>query len=158
MPKFDLKKITAVKGKQEFYQLTIDDAPDYTKAKTDAEKNDCKTGVLDKFKASLERIYDKDYTGILTYMERVSNGQSCPKQKFRELKGRKKSDKVKDYEFKHGDLRVYCFKTDGGKIIAYCGYKNSQTEDILKFRSLKSQYLESIKPKKNDSGTTTSKS
>lgn len=141
MPKFDLKKITAVKGNQEFYQLTIDDFPDFSGVKNELEKNDKKTGVLDEFEARLEEKYKKDLKGILTYMNRVANGQSCPSTKFRELKGRIKSDKIKDYEFKHGDLRVYCFKTNGGKIVAVCGYKNQQTQDIAKLRSLKELYF-----------------
>lgn len=66
-------------------------------------------------------------------------------KKYHELTGRSKNDNVRDFEFKHGDLRVYCFKNDVGKIFATCGYKNNQIPDINKLRSLKNQYIESLK-------------
>ena len=73
MHKFDVKKISAIKGKQTFYQLTIDDNPDYHGAKSEEEKNERKTGVLDIYEESLEEIYLKDLRMIYTYMDRVAN-------------------------------------------------------------------------------------
>ncbi|MBO9573646.1 MAG: hypothetical protein J7497_15770 [Chitinophagaceae bacterium] len=144
MPNFDLKKITATKGKQLFYQLTIDDNPDYSDAETEEEKNERKTGVLDEYEAGLEKRYQKDLKMIYAYMDRVSNNLAVSGQKYHEL-DRPSGDRVKDFEFKHGDLRVYGFKHDSGKIITVGGYKNSQKADIQRLRSLKQQYLDSLK-------------
>ena len=130
MPKFDLKRMYAIKGAQEFYQLTIDDKPDLIGAHTDKEKNERKTGELDKFIKNLEVKYEKNIKMIFAYMDFVANNIPVSGVKYHELK-RPASDPVKDFEFKHGDLRVYAFKIPNGKIIAIAGYKNTQPQDIL---------------------------
>lgn len=145
MPKFDLKEITAVKGKQKFYQLTIDDNPDYKGVTTEEERNERKTGVLDEYEQQLETRYQKDMRMIYAYMEKVANNEHVSGKKYHELTDRPSSDKVKDFEFKHGDLRIYCFKSEEGKIFAVGGYKNSQDSDISRLRSLKNQYFDSLK-------------
>ena len=50
--------------------------------------------------------------------------------------------RVKEYEFKDGALRVYAIAKPEGKIIVMGGYKNRQKKDFKKFRSLKERYLE----------------
>lgn len=80
-------------------------------------------------------------------MERVANGQHVPGKYFHDLKGGK-NNTPKEYEFKHGDLRVYAIQDHRGKIIVLCGFKNKQRNEIVKFRALKEQYLNSLKPKK----------
>jgi hypothetical protein len=145
MPKFDLKEI--IKGRQTFYQLTIDDNPDYAGALTDAEKNDRKTGVLDIYEENLEAVYEKDIQKIHAYIERVANNQPVPGDKFHDLTDRPKNDLIVDYEFKSGDLRVYCFKITGGKVVVVGGYKNNQDADIRKCRSLKKQFFEQLNQK-----------
>ena len=144
MPKFDLKKITAIKGNQAFYQLTIDDNPDLSTAKTDAEINDLKTGVLDIYENSLEIKYKKNMIQIYNAMDRVAKNEHVPGEKYHEL-DRPKNDPYKDFEFKHGDLRIYAFKSEAGKIIALGGYKNNQDGDIQKMRSIKLQYFDTLK-------------
>lgn len=145
MPKFDLKKITAIKGKQNFYQLTIDDSPNYNGIETAEERNEKKTGVLDLYESELEKIYIKDLNMIYTYMDRVANNLPVSGKKYHELTDRPKNDIIKEYEFKHGDLRVYAIKHKIGKIFVLGGYKNNQVQDIKKVRSLKNQYLQSLK-------------
>ena len=145
MPKFDTKTITAVKGRQKFVQLTIDDDPDFTTTTTPDEKNDCKHGVLDEFEASLQANEKEHFARIITIMERVANLQPVPHTQFKDLNGRKKSDPIKDYEFKCGSLRVYAADMPNGKIVILGGYKNKQTEDIRKMRSRKKQYFDSLK-------------
>jgi len=144
MSNFDLKKITAIKGRQVFYQLTIDDNPVYDGVETEEEKNEKKTGILDIYESQLEKRYKKDLRMIYTYMIRVANNMQVSGAKYHEL-DRPKNDPVKDYEFKHGDLRVYAFKIHNGKIFVHGGFKNSQAKDIAILRSLKKQYLESLK-------------
>ena|ERR1700761_5245438 len=144
MPKFDLKKITAISGKQDFYQLTINDKPDFSKAETQEQRNEKKTGVLDIYESNLEENYEKDMVQIYNTMQRVANNEHVPGAKYHELTGRKKGDPYKDYEFKHGDLRVYAIKNDLGKIIILAGFKNEQEKNIRKMRLLKIEYFESL--------------
>ena len=139
MPIFGFKIITEVKGRETFYQLTINDSFKTTGKETPDEINAKKTGVLDDFENSLETKYQKDLRGIYTYMNLIAQGSSVSKEKFKDITPDK--EKVKEYEFKHGDLRVYAIKTEGGKIIMLAGYKNKQKDQIKKFRSLKKQYL-----------------
>ena len=148
MPKFDLKKVDAVIGVQEFYQLTIDDNPVFFGSETPEEINNLKKGVLDIYEAELEKKYKKNLVQIYSSMNRVANNQHVPGEKYHELTDRPKNDPYKDYEFKHGDLRVYAVKSPQGKIIILCGYKNQQKKDIVKMRSLKLQYFESLNQKK----------
>jgi hypothetical protein len=131
MVNFNLKKITLFKGIQPFYQLTIDGL-----------------GVLDEYIQDLEHTYRKDLIQILNAMERVANHQPVPGSKYHELNRRPKNDPFKDFEFKHGDLRLYGFKSETGKIILLGGYKNAQVKDIRRMRSLKWQYIESLKGNK----------
>ena len=66
-----------------------------------------------------------------------------PEKKFRELKGRKKNDIIKDYEIKKDANRIYLFKDDVGNIIVFGSTKNNQKEDIAKLRRLKVEYNKS---------------
>lgn len=133
----------AVKGRETFYQLTIDDTYTISGNETPEELNAKKTGVLDFFENSLEKKYKKNLNGIYTYMNLVAQGVSVPKEKFKEITPDKET--VKEYEFKNGDLRVYAIKTSAGKIILFPGYKNKQKKEINQFRELKRQYLLSLK-------------
>ena len=143
MSKFDLKQIDSIKGIQKFYQLTIDDKPDYSNLAEGETKNDRKTGVLDKYKTQLQSKYLKDLVSIYAYMERVANNEPVPGIKYHILE-RPKSDPYVDFEFKKGDLRVYGIQTPDGKVIVLGGYKNDQPADIRRLRSLKEQYFKSI--------------
>lgn len=145
MAKFDLKKISAIQGKQAFFQLTIDDDPDFEEAENEEARNERKTGVLDIYEAGLEAKYKKNLAQIYNAMQRVANNEHVPGEKYHELQNRPQNDPYKDYEFKHGDLRVYAIKDTVGKIIILCGYKNAQDNDIRKMRALKRQYFESLK-------------
>lgn len=147
MPKFDLKKIVAVKGVYPFYQLTIDNEVDFSECKTEEEINDKKEGILDLYEKTLQKRYKKDMVQIYNTMERVANNEHVSGEKYHELEDRPKNDPYKDYEFKHGDLRVYAIKDSVGKIIIFGGFKNSQKKDIRKMRALKINYFNSIKNK-----------
>jgi uridine kinase len=147
MPNFDLKLLTGVRGIQRFYQLTIDDNPVILVTDTLEQQNEKKIGVLDQYEKQLEEKYKPDLEKIYAYMDVIANNGSLPATKFRELK-RPGSDKDKDFEFKSGDLRVYAIKGEGSKIIVLCGYKNKQKKDINKMRSLKKQYVQSLKQSK----------
>jgi hypothetical protein len=142
MSTFDLKKIESIKGKYPFYQLTIDDNVEFSNLKEGETANDRKTGVLDLYEQQLQKKYKKDLIMIYAYMERVANNCHVDGRKYHILE-RPDNDPHVDFEFKHGDLRVYGIKSQEGKIIVLGGYKNEQETNIKKLRSLKKQFLES---------------
>ena len=125
MPTFALKKIEQVKGKINFYKLEIDGKCEF-----------------DEFCSAIERADgSKILLTIYAIMDSVANLSLLPKTKFRELKGRKASDKVKDYEIKKDAIRVYLFKDEIGNIVVFGGSKNNQKEDIARLRRLKEEYI-----------------
>ncbi|TVQ90222.1 MAG: hypothetical protein EA393_06165 [Bacteroidetes bacterium] len=128
MPIFALKKIEAIIGKQEFFEIIIDGKSQYE-------------DFCDKIKGNQQ--YNSELKTILSYMDLVANLQSLPEKRFKDITLAKET--VKEYEFKSKNLRAYAFhikKT--GKLVAYWGFKNSQKKDIVKFRSIKKQYLQSL--------------
>lgn len=125
MATFALQELTAVKGKQKFYMIFEGKYCQFKQYENDISNNK-------KYLSDLKRIY--------VYMNYVSNLMTLPYQKFHPL-----NNGDREYEFKSGDLRVYCFHLEKtGKIIAWGGFKNSQSEDIIQFRALKKRYLTSI--------------
>lgn len=122
MSKFALQIIDAVHGNQTFEKLLVDGVAPF-----DTFEN----GLEAQNRRSLEKIY--------FYMNEVANNRLLPKTKFRDVTPQK--EKVKEYEFKDGDLRVYAISKPGGKIVILGGCKNRQEKDFRTFRSLKAQYL-----------------
>ena len=90
-------------------------------------------------------------------MNEVANNRTLPNTKFKDVTPKK--EKVKEYEFKDGDLRVYGISTFGGKIIIMGGYNNRQKKDYRSFRSMKEQYLcqENNNTTDNETSRTTKK-
>lgn len=125
MHTFALIRIDQVKGKINFYKLEID--------------GECE---FDEFCEALENTDEKKVLNtIYATMDSVANLKLLPKTKFRELKGRRTSDKVKDYEIKKDAIRIYLFKDDKGNIVVFGGSKNNQKEDIARLRRLKEEYI-----------------
>ena len=128
MSTFVLKKLEAVVGKQQFFELAVDDNSQFD--------DYCQT-IKDN------KQYYSELLKIFTLMNQVSQLKMLPQTKFKDITPNKES--VKEYEFKSKHLRVYAFHLEKtGKIVAYGGYKNTQKDDIPKFRSYKSRYLKSI--------------
>lgn len=128
MSTFALENMEMISGRQHFDMLLVDNhAPFQT------------------FTDEIEEQYKGELHAIYAYMEDVANLKTLPETKFRVLKG--KNDGIKEFEFKSKHLRVYCIQQVGGKIVVIGGYKNSQAQDIRQFRSLKKQYLQSLKKK-----------
>ena len=140
MPKFALRNIEAVQGNQSFEKLLVDGIAPFDTFENDLEAKD---------KRSLEKIY--------FYMNEVANNRTLPNTKFKDVTPKK--ERVKEYEFKDGDLRVYGISKYGGKIIILGGYKNQQKKDYRTFRSLKDQYLkqETENTKQNEKSRTPKK-
>jgi len=131
MSKFALQSIDAVEGNQTFEKLLVDGVAPFDMFENDLETKD---------RRSLEKIY--------FYMNEVANNRTLPNTKFKDVTPKK--EKIKEYEFKDGDLRVYGISKYGGKIIILGGYKNQQKKDYRTFRSLKEQYLNQELNKIND--------
>ncbi|MCU0472505.1 MAG: hypothetical protein MUC93_03930 [Bacteroidales bacterium] len=125
MHTFALIRIEQVKGKINFYKLEIDGKCEFN-----------------EFCEALENADEKKALNtIYATMDSVANLKFLPRTKFRELKGRRTSDKVKDYEIKKDAIRIYLFKDDKGYIVVFGGSKNNQKEDIARLRRLKVEYI-----------------
>lgn len=125
---FALNKIESIDSKQRIDKLLMDEV--------------C---LFDEFEKEIQSNpqYLSELGSIYNYIEYVGNGNSVPQKHFKDITPKK--EKVKEYEFKSNNLRVYAIKQENGKIIVMGGYKNSQKKDIIQFRSIKRQYLEFTK-------------
>ena len=146
MTKFVSKKISAIKGKQEFRQMIIlEDNQNTDQIQKEIDEKESRNeevdnkGVLDEYEENLEAKYKSNFRSLLSNMDRVAKLQSLPKTKFRDITPKKES--VKEYEFKLEDLRVYAIKIPNGEMVILGGFKNNQKDDIRKFRALKKKYL-----------------
>ncbi|WP_307758050.1 hypothetical protein [uncultured Mediterranea sp.] len=123
MSTFALEEIEAVKGKQVFHKLVID--------------NEC---PFDKFEAEIETCYKSELVGIYAIMNQVANLKSVPYTKFHfydQTKG-----EHREFEFKSKHLRVYGITQADGKIIITGGTKTNQKKDETLFRKYKKDYIE----------------
>ena len=128
MSTFVLKELKAIFGKQQFFELIIDGNSQFDNYSKEIKEN---------------KQYYSELLKIFTLMDQVAQLKMLPQTKFKDITPKKES--VKEYEFKTKHLRVYVFHMEKtGKIVAYGGYKNSQKDDIPKFRSYKSRYLKSL--------------
>ncbi|GAB3993535.1 hypothetical protein GCM10028807_28990 [Spirosoma daeguense] len=128
MSTFTLKKVEAVRAKQELDELVVDGI-----------------GQLEAFERLLKETdmrFLSEFKTLLSYMEYAANGNSLPDTKFKDVTAT--GALVKEYEFKSKHLRVYAIKKTNGKIIILGGFKTNQKADFKRFRSLKEQYLNSL--------------
>ena len=128
---FALEKIDAIKGKQEFLKLKVD--------------NKC---PFDELENNLESRYKSELVGIYSCMHEVANLKSVPDTKYHFYdKNKKRKDGIREFEFKSKHLRVYGITQPNGKIIITGGTKAKQKDDQNEFRRLKNLYL---RAKNND--------
>ena len=120
-----MASIEVVKGPIKFKKLIIDGRCQYDEFCTQIEQ---------------EGNLKKQLVGILNNMNQVANLQRLPEAKFRNITPSK--ERVKEFEIKKGDLRVYVIK-EAGHIVILGGKKGTQDEDIKKFRLIKERYLSS---------------
>jgi hypothetical protein len=128
MAKFDLRKVEAVRAKQELDELVIDGV-----------------GQLEAFERMVfdtHSTYKTEYEALINYVQYVADGNSLRDTKFRDVTP--KGELVKEYEFKSKHLRLYAIKKLNGKIVILGGLKTTQQKDFKRFRSLKDQYLNSL--------------
>jgi hypothetical protein len=129
MYKFALHKIEQVKGKISFFKLEVDGKCEF-----------------DEFCKMMEGTGKrKELSSMLAIMDSAANLRIMPKTRYRELKGRKKADKTKDYEVKKDEFRIYLFKIDEGNVVVFGSFKSKQKEDILRLRRIKREFITSKK-------------
>lgn len=126
MPIFALRKIEAIKGKQEFDKLIVDDKCPF-----------------DEFEKNLEAQYKSELAGIYHYMQDVADLKAVPRAKYHFYDEGKSG--VRECEFKSKHLRVYGITKPNGKIVITGGTKANQKDDEGEFRRLKRLYLASLK-------------
>jgi len=127
MHKFGTETISSIKAREPVEQLIVDDER-----------------VLNTYKKNLKgTTYFSEYNTMLKYIEHAANGNSLPNTKMRKYGG--SNDGTTEYEFKSKHLRVWAIQLPNKKLIIFGGFKNSQDDDEISFRSFKKQYLESLK-------------
>ena len=126
MPTFTLKQIKSIIAKQKVFDLEVDGKRS-----------------IKNFKMGLDHRYETEVVTLYSYLELVANNHMLPKKKFRDITPN--GEIIKEFEVKSEHLRVYGIKTQDGRIIVFWGYKNDQDNDLIKFRSIKAQYLDSLK-------------
>ena len=121
MPKFEFEKIKALgNGQFKILQLEIDGVKQ-----------------VDKFGLELKGTqYEDEYQTLLGWMEYYTKTGDIGNGRLKEIK-RGKSNKIKEYEFRSTNLRLYAVQGDTGKIIILCGYKKEQTSDLKYITLLK---------------------
>ena len=135
MRKFALKKIDAIKGRQEFDKLVVDDICPF-----------------DEFEKNLEEQYRSEIVTIYRYMQDVADLKSLPEERFHfydSLIKKNRRGGVREFEFKSKHLRVYGITKPNGKIIITGGTKSKQKQEESEFRKLKNQYLASLTQSNN---------
>ena len=95
---------------------------------------------FDKFYDEIKNdgTYKAELDVIQAYLSKLGQNEDIPPKKFKELKGRKNNDNIKDYELITYNLRVYCIKGEKkNKIIIIAGKKTNQKKDIKNLRKIK---------------------
>lgn len=126
MSKFVLKEYNNVLGRIKFFKLIED-----------------KVCYWDDFCREIQKdanLEDQLIT-VISRMNDIANLRRLPKEKFRDITPQKQT--TREYEIKTKDLRVYFIKDESGNVVLIGGKKNSQQEDIKRFRGIKKAYLSS---------------
>ncbi len=124
MHTFVLKRIDAIKGRQEFDKLCMDGRCPF-----------------DEFEDGLT-CYKSELEGIYNVMQNVADLNPVPKTKFHFYDGGENG--VREFEFKSKHLRVYGITKKNGKIVITGGTKANQRNDETEFRRMKNLYLASL--------------
>ena len=98
----------------------------------------------DDFTDRHKNSHEAQLDNISQIIDWMSGGDKPISTRFKQLK-RSKSDKYVDYEFRAGELRLYCFEDEGtGRIIVIGGFKKDQKKQLIKMRRIKAQYFKAI--------------
>ncbi len=127
MHRFALKRLEEFEGLQTFDKLVINDKCQFDDFVERVIKN---------------KTYESEIGKKYRCMERLSNRLSLPNTSFKDITP--KNERIKEYEFRSRNLRVYAMKRKNGKIVVFGGFKKDQNKDIMKFRATKKKYVESL--------------
>ena len=122
MPKFELRRLDVINGKQTFESLVVDEHD-----------------LLAEFESSLEERYRSEMRTLYAWMQMVADLCPVPGTIYHPLSDGK--DGFREYEFKSKHLRIYAFAIARGKIIVMGGKKNRQRNYLRNFSGLKRQYI-----------------
>ncbi|MCU0434082.1 MAG: hypothetical protein MUC87_11555 [Bacteroidia bacterium] len=148
---FVVRKMETGQGRLQFYSLNICRKCPFDKvckvSKEEAvKKYSCELGPWDLFSDELGRKnsnFKKQLITVYSRLDSLAQLQTLPPNKFKDITPAK--DKVKEYEIKTPDLRVYMFHLENmGRVIVCGGIKGTQESDIRYFRNLKREYLEQL--------------
>lgn len=129
MTKFELLEVEQANGKIPFFKLCINGNCQFDEFYNNYIKNG---NFVSRFNACFQ---------IMNY---VSDGHILPNTKFRNLEN-PDPVKIQEFEVKKDEIRIYTIKIDKGFVIIFCAYKSKkQQKDILKFRSIKKDFLNSL--------------
>ena len=128
MPTFTLRKVEVIQAKQEVDELVIDGIG--------------QLGVFEEMITIDHQQYLSELRTMLSYVEYAANGNTLPDTRIKDVTPN--GALVKEYEFKSKHLRLYAIKKENGKVIVLGGLKTTQKNDFKRFRSLKTQYLNSL--------------
>lgn len=127
MNKFALRRLSQIRGRVPVFMLETDGICQFEEfcAQIEADGN-----------------LKKQLVTVLARMDQVANMQRLPAEKFKDITPAK--EYVREFEIKTRDLRVYMIKEEN-HIVVLGGKKNTQANDIRKFRSVKRRYLQQTK-------------
>ncbi len=129
MIKFELLEVEQVNGKIPFFKLCIDGGCQFDEFYNDYVKNG---NFVSRFNACFQ---------IMNY---VSDGHLLPNTKFRSIENPDPVT-IPEYEIKKEEIRIYMIRIDKGFVILLCAYKSKkQKKDILTFRSIKKDFINSL--------------
>ena len=120
METIEVRRLDIISGKQSFVKLIVDGKD-----------------LLEEFELSLEERYRTEMRTIYAWMQMVADLNPVPGTVYHPISDGK--DGFREYEFKSKHLRVYAIAEPGGKIVVMGGKKNTQRQDIKRFRELKKQ-------------------
>lgn len=127
MSSFALVEFTQVKGHIRFYKLEVN-------------------GIcpLDEFWAEIRAQSNlaKQLNKAIAIMELIALKHLLPEEKYKKISD--SGEKVKEYEVKTKDLRIYLFRLPDGAIVVLGGKKSTQKRDINRFKNLKEEYLNTL--------------
>lgn len=130
MLKFATKRVPEIKAREMVEQLLVNEV-----------------GQLDRLENEIQgTTYKKEFIPMLAKIQHVADGGNIGSI-VKLLKG---NDGQTEYEFRSKHLRVFAIQLQDRKLIIYGGIKRraDSSDNISIFRSLKKQYLESLKVKK----------
>jgi hypothetical protein len=97
----------------------------------------------DEFFAKYAKSHKSDLIRIQGILQQVARTLHLPGKKWHPLG--KPDGEAREFEAKSGDLRLYAVKLSSGYVVIIGGIKGNQKRDIRRLRTIKDEYLKSLK-------------